>query len=503
MSNYNDQIKLIGKTLMSQNGEVFIERGKAGVKDANGKVLVPAEYDQIEKCSKYIYILRDGYLTLYSPRSIRSWNIENESRGYMYAEKGKLGWKDFYGYILIPAEYDEISRWGDDVFEVQTGSHWHYINCNKEEILTDFAPLGEDEEDDPPFDLYHPDNKILTVQEYVGHNIDSDPNVVNLDGVWVRLSRKTGREISEMLVNQEDEYPMREEDLMMFNNSFSYEYNVYLMHSYAERGVCDCLRQAYKMGAFDSSWYYLVKMWKASGEEPLAAELRAIRYSIGKSHQLGKMHFALGHDSSLGPGETKMLIVTHYNERCFPPSIEFKWADFLCEQSLENIKANIPELRRIVKETYLPEYINEVWWDMLHDRINDISYNSQRSWEETERVLDYFKKDDTAYLRGVHWAVECLMECDTSKVDPYFYINKLKWLIENGALVNFIKKGETGLDLLNKPPRTFLNDHPVSNDIISECKKMMIQYGALTMKELIKKESLNNDYLVELQRMRQ
>ena len=264
MSNYIDQIKLIGKTLMSQNGEVFIERGKAGVKDANGKVLVPAEYDQIEICSKYIYILRDGYLTLYSPHSIRSWNIENESRGYMYAENGKLGWKDPNGKILIPAEYNEISRWGDDVFEVQSGSHWHYINCNMEEILTDFEPM--DEEEVPPFDLYHPDNKILTVQEYVGHKIDSDPNVVNLDDVWVRLSRKTGREISEMLVNQEDEYPMKEDDLMMFNNSFSYEYNIYLMHSYTPKGVCDCLRQAYKMGAFNSSWYYLVKVWKASGK---------------------------------------------------------------------------------------------------------------------------------------------------------------------------------------------------------------------------------------------
>ena len=501
---YHNEIDKIGKTLRFHPDEVSLyrENGKVGVRNTDGSIFYPAQFDQIELCEKYVYFLKDGYLTLYSPTSIRSCNIENEGRGYIYASDGKLGWKDHDGNILIPALYDEISRWGENVYEVLSGNHWHYVNSDLEEILTDFTQLDEDEDDEPPFDLYHPNNKVLTVQEYVGHEVDDDPNVVNIDGEWMRLTRKTGREIFEMLVNSEDEYPMADEDLRLFNNSFSYEYNVYLLSSKSEKGICDCLRQAYKMRANSNSWYYIVKVWKAPGEEPSAGELRAIRYSIGKSEQLGRLEFALGHDDSLEVGETKMLMVTHYNERCFPPSIEFNWTDFLNEQSLDTIKANIPELRKIVEDTYQPEYIKEVWWDMLHNRINDINYDANRSWEETERVCDYFKKDDTSYLRGVHWCVERFMDCNTSEKDPYFYINKLRWLLENGANVNFFKEGETGMDLLNKQPRTLLNDHPVGEKMIEDCKRVMRQYGGLTMKELLRVESENNDYRVELSRMR-
>ena len=501
---YINEIKKIGMTLRFHPDEVSLyrENGKVGVCDTDGSIIYSAQFDQIEICEKYVYFLKGGYLTLYGPTSIRCWNIENEERGYIYANNGKLGWKDHDGSILIPPLYDEISRWGDNVYVVLSGDHWHYINNNMEEILTDFTRLEEDEEGKPPFGFSHLNNKILTVQEYVGHEVVEDRNVVYLDGVWMRLSRKTGREISEMLVNSEDEYPMTEDDLRLFNNSFSYEYNVYLLHSKSEKGICDCLRQAYKMRANSNSWYYLVKVWKAPGEEPSAGELRAIRYSIAKSEQLGRLEFALGHDDSLQAGETKMLMVTHYNERCFPPSIEFKWTNFLNKHSLDTIKANIPKLRKIVENKYRPEYIEEVWWDMLHDRINDINCHANRSWEETERVLDYFKNKDTTYLYGVHWCVERFMACDMSKTDPYFYINKLRWLLKNGANVNFIKVGETGMDLLNKQPKTLLNDFPVTESMINECKRLMRQYGAMTMKELVASESENNDYRIELSRMR-
>ena len=500
---YNAEFKKIGNMLMFHPDDVnfYWENGKVGLIKSDGSIFHPAEFNQIEVCEKYIYFLKDGLVTLYQPTHIRSWNLEYETKGYIYAYNGKLGWKDSKGEILIPAKYDEISRWGEDVYEVLSGDHWHYINGDLMEILTDFTQLEGDEDDEPPFDLYHPNNKVLTVQEYIGHKVNSDPNVINLDGTWVRLCRKTGREISEMLVNSEDECPMTEDNLRLFNNSFSYEYGVYLMHSKSEKGVCDCLRQACRMGAYNTSWYYLVKVWKAPGMEPSAGELRAIRYSIAKSRQLGRLEFALGHDCSLEPRETKMIIVTHYNERCFPPDIEFDWTDFLNEKSLDEITAYIPVLKKTIEETYLPEYIKEVWWDMLHDRINDINYDPNRSWEETERVIGFFKKDDTSYLRGVNWCVERFMDCDTSKTDPYIYINKLKWLLENDANVNFIERGETGLDLLNKKPDTFLNKSPVTESMIEECKQLMRQHGALTMKELIREESQNTDYQVELSRM--
>lgn len=506
---YNDkEIKVIGEKMMYHSDEVilFVEEGKVGIKNLDGSILVPADYDQIEKCEKYIYILQDDYLSLYSKRNIHGMNIHTHDNGYMFAKNGKLGWKDANGEILISAQYDDIQRWGKDFYVVQTGKHWHYINGNMEDLLSndddDEESIENDYDELPPFNFSVSNNKVITIQEYVGHEVKGDKYVVTVDDEWVRLSLMTGKEIAETLVNPHDEYPMTNDALNMFNNSFSYEFNAYLMYSDKEKGICDCLRQAYKMRANGNSWYYLVKVWKAPGEEPLAGELRALRYAIDRSRRLGVLQFALGHDESLKSGETKMLMVTHYNERCFPPSIEFEWTDFLNEQPLDIIKANIPELRKRVESTYLPEYIDEVWWDMLHDRIDEIRYDASRSWEETERVLDYFKENDTAYVNGVYWTVELFMDCDMTKTDSYFYIKKLEWLLKNGANVNVYKRGKTGLDLLDQPPRDFLNEKPVDEQTIEECKKVMFQYGALTMKELKKQESLNDDYRIELCRMK-
>lgn len=506
---YNDkEIKIIGEQMMFHSDDIFLfhENGKVGIKNLDGSMLVPAEYDQIEKCEKYIYILQDDYLFLFGERNIHGMNIHTHDNGYMFAKNGKLGWKDIDGNILIPALYDEIQRWGKDLYVVQTGKRWHYINGNMVDLLSSSDDEEESVEDDynefPPFNFSASNNKVLTIQEYVGHEVDGDDHVVTVDDEWERLSLKTGTEIAEMLVNPHDELPMTKDDLRLFNNSFSYEFNAYLMYSNKEKGICDCLRQAYKMRANGNSWYYIVKVWKAPGEEPLADELRALRYAIDRSRQLGELQFALGHDESLKSGETKMLMITHYNERCFPPSIEFEWTNFLNEQPLDVIKVYIPELRKRVESTYLQDYIDEVWWDMLHDRIDEIRFDTNRTWEETERVLDYLKENDTAYVNGVYWTVELFMDCDMTKTNPYFYIRKLEWLLKNGANVNVYKQGKTGLDLLNQPPRDFLNDKPVDERAITECKKVMLQYGALTMKELKKQESLNNDYMIELGRMK-
>ena len=139
---------------------------------------------------------------------------------------------------------------------------------------------------------------------------------------------------------------------------------------------------------------------------------------------------------------------------------------------------------------------------MLHDRIDEIHFDTNRTWEETERVLDYLKENDTVYVNSVYWTVELFMDCDMTKTDPNFYIRKLEWLLKNGANVNVYKQGKTGLDLLNLPPRVFLNEKPVDERAITDCKKLMLQYGALTMNDLKKQESLNNDYRIELGRMK-
>ena len=65
---YNDkEIMKIGEQMMFHPDEVvlFHENGKIGIKNLDDSILIPAKYDQIEKCEKYIYILQDDYLSIW------------------------------------------------------------------------------------------------------------------------------------------------------------------------------------------------------------------------------------------------------------------------------------------------------------------------------------------------------------------------------------------------------------------------------------------------------
>ena len=218
---YNDkEIKKIGEQMMFHPDEVilFHENGKIGIKNLDDSILIPAKYDQIEKCEKYIYILQDDYLSLYGEHNLHGMNIHTHDNGYMFARNGKLGWKDVDGSILIPAQYDEIQRWGKELYVVQTGKRWHYINGNMEDLLNsgDDDSVEDDYNELPPFIFSASNNKVLTIQEYVGHKVDGDDHVVTVDDEWERLSLKTGAEIAEILVNPHDELPMTKDDLRLF-----------------------------------------------------------------------------------------------------------------------------------------------------------------------------------------------------------------------------------------------------------------------------------------------
>lgn len=54
---YNNEIDKIGKMLRFHPDEVSLyrEKGKVGVRNTDGSVFYPAQFDQIEVCEKYVY----------------------------------------------------------------------------------------------------------------------------------------------------------------------------------------------------------------------------------------------------------------------------------------------------------------------------------------------------------------------------------------------------------------------------------------------------------------
>lgn len=493
-------LSLDSKKLMRYNPSdvEFTENGKLGWKTKKGEILIPAEYDQIEKCANVLYVRKGNDFELYfSNGSAEAYSYFYE-KGSFFVENKKFGWRKG-DQIIIPAIYDYIHSWGDSLFIVTLDGKHFYVNEKNERVLTNIRHFEGEEDMDVPFNFSVSENSVLTISEYIGHQVKNDPNVVRMD-TWVRLDRISHKEIMQLLINPDDEAPIDEKELENYNSQFSYEFNAYLAKSKAKGGIKDCLEKMGKMCAYSNSWFYIIKVWKAKGEEPTAEELRYLRYFIKGKNRIGSIVFALGHDSSLKAGETKMLMLTHYNEECFPPSFQFDWYEYVNKHTLSEIKEQMKVQRKTVEEKILSDYIEEVWQNHFTGVISDMRYCANRNWDETAKVLDFFKQYDDSYQYCVKSTVDDLYNyCESNSVETdEFLLNKLRWLLENGSDVNVHSHNKTALDVISENTSAKSEFH-YNAESIDRCLELLHQYGAKTIKEIQKEESANTDYRVELE----
>ena len=156
----------------------FTENGKIGWRTKEGKILIPAEYDQIEKCAESLY-LRDGdeyeiYYLEYGAESYR----HDYKEGSFFVENGKFGWRKEDKVIISP-NYDYLSQWGS-IFCVKQDGRCFYLNDKEEEVLTQVRHFNGETDEDFPFKSRSNDKSILTTYEYVGHEVQGEPNVVKI-----------------------------------------------------------------------------------------------------------------------------------------------------------------------------------------------------------------------------------------------------------------------------------------------------------------------------------
>jgi hypothetical protein len=493
-------LSLDSKKLMRYNPSdvEFTENGKLGWKTKKGEILIPAEYDQIEKGANVLYVRKGNDYELYFSNGGAEAYSHFYENGSFFVENKKFGWRKG-DQIIIPAIYDYIHSWGDYLFVVTLDGKHFYVNEKNERVLTNIRHFDGEDEEEIPFNFSVSENSVLTISEYVGHQVKNDPNVVRMYS-WVRLDRISHEEIMQMLINPDDEAPINEKELENYNSHFSYEFNAYIAKSKAKRGIQDCLDKMGKMCAYSNSWFYVIKVWKAEGEEPTAEELRYLRYFIEGKNRIGNIVFALGHDPSLKAGETKMLMLTHYNEECFPPSFQFDWYKYVNEHTLSEIKDQMKVQRKTVEENIDSDFIEEVWQNHLTGIISGMKYRASRSWDETTKVLDFFKQYDDSYQYCVKSTVDDLFnywESNSIETDE-FLLNKLRWLLENGSDVNVHSHNKTALDVIRE--NTSSKEHMKYNaESIERCLELLHQYGAKTIKDIQEEESANTDYCVELE----
>ena len=493
-------LSLNSKKLMRYNPSdvEFTENGKLGWKTKNGEILIPAEYDQIEKGANVFYVRKGNDYELYFSNGCAEGGGHFYEDGSFFVENKKFGWRKS-DQIIIPAIYDYIHSWGDCLFVVTLDGHHFYVNEKNERVLTNIRHFDGEDEREIPFNFSVSENSVLTISEYVGHEVKNDPNVVKIC-TWVRLDRISHEEIMQMLINPDDEAPITEKELENYNSQFSYEFNAYLAKSKAKGGIKDCLDKMGKMCAYSNSWFYIIKVWKAESEEPSAEELRYLRYFIEGKNRIGSIVFALGHDSNLKAGETKMLMLTHYNEECFPPSFQFDWYEYVNEHTLSEIKEQMKAQRKIVEEDIDSDYIEEVWQNHFTGIISGMRYSASRSWDETAKVLDFFKQYDDSYQYCVKSTVGSLFNyCRSNSIETdEFLLNKLRWLLENGSDANVHNHNKTALDVVSENTSANSEFH-YNDESIEPCLELLHQYGAKTIKEIQKEESENTDYRVELE----
>ena len=494
------------------NGTIVQKDGKYGMIDPQGKEVLPCVFDQIEKLRESVFgRLNDSYWEFRIYRGGHTILRGNYSDTGFYVKNGKKGWQ-VDGKAVVPAIYDDIQRWNDsNYYEVLQNGKWSYVKENGDPVLTRVREI-EGVDATVPFPFFTHENDVLVLQEYVGHEDEEDNNVVLMDGVWQRLDRISGKEICQLLVNPEDEKPMTDADLEEFNNNFSYEYAAYQVTSSEPQGVIDCLKKLQSMDLHSNSWHYIVKVWKPVGEAPTAEELRFLRYEIAEHEQLGKLHFAFGRDKNLRPGESKMFVVTHYNERCWPPTWEMHWWGERSELSLTQIKRRLKELRKIINKDVLDPYKEEVWNDIRNGNIYGITYSEKRTWRETVKVLEYFKELDPHSIGNLYHEADEINRTLTWKSPSRraicaFHFRKLKWLLENGADINAHHHNLTALDFLVGNAKNTLLDKFFAKDKVyneqmrAKITTFLIEHGAKTMQQIKEEEAKNKDYRVELQRM--
>lgn len=491
-------------------GKIVESNGMYGAVNDNGEEVLPCVFDQVEKLRSSVFGRKgDSYWEF---RQCGSSTIrDNYGKTGFFVENGMKGWRED-GKIIIPACYDEINQFShSNLYQVLKDGKWFYINRERTPVLTNIRAIdGTDHE--IPFPFHANENDVLVLQEYVGHEDANDNNVVLLNGVWQRLDRMSGKEIADLLDNPDDEKPLNQKDLELFNNKFSYEFAAYQVTSNDESGIMDCLKKLQSMGLHGNTWHYIVKVWKHIGENPSAEELRFLRYQIEEHGQLGKLNFSLAHDESLMPGETKMFVVTHYNERCWPAEWEFDWWEKRNEFALIDIKKHLTKLHKIINKHVLDPFKEEVWEDQLWGCIYSCKYNKNRSWKETVKVLEYFKKKGSAIINGIRKEAEAMSatlhyKTQFSRAKCRFHIRKLMWLLENGADVNAHYDNYTGLDYLNGNYKYLWEDDFSTKDkaYIDKMKEkfinILLEHGAKTLQQVREEESHNEDYKVELQRM--
>jgi hypothetical protein len=489
----------------ARRGIIFEENDLYGLKDSDGTVTFPAENTFIGKCSEYVFLLKpNGEYVKISPGCTESGYLMEKDRPYI--KDGKVGFKA-EGVVIIPPIYDFImKKFGDTVFYAVKNGREMYLDDTGREVLTRVRRFKGEPRQCSPFWLCTNIFDGVTMMSYIGHPIADNPNVIRIDNNWVELERYSKEEVMQMLINPSDDLALTSESLKTLCNDFSYEYSFYMATGNGYNGLSDCLQQFKDMGVFCNSWYYVIKIWQAKDEYIQADQLRMFESQLTKMCMkrglLGKPLFAVGHDDKLAAGKVSVLLITLYNERCWPADFEFEWSDKCKELSLPALMGEVPDLKETIRNRVFDKYKGEVFNDQIRNCIENLMYHKGIAWDDTEAALNYFADLGSSTNRCLHKFAGRLSKCASAGTEAnvdelLFFINASIWALNRNVEPNYCWNRKSVLDNVNS---IYRNHFPttVANKI-DELRNMLLARGAKTYNQLITERKNNKDYYKELE----
>lgn len=168
----------------------------------------------------------------------------------------------------------------------------------------------------------------------------------------------------------------------------------------------------------------------------------------------------------------------------YTPIIEWNEEDTL---SLEQVKRRVTNLRKIVDEGLLEDFTEDEWKLLMRDGLYSMVYHPKRSWNETVKVMEYFKSlgapiedgawvvaDQMADTVEEHFTPERKRQCN-------FLYRKMEWILENGANVNGQENSRRILDFFA------YSDDDGLDDLFSEQDAAYVKKICNKTMELLKK----------------
>ncbi len=437
----------------TENAVKFQENGLWGMKTPEGEVIIPAKYLQIERCRLFLYCLEENKSRKYYQDGKCAICDDLKSDNNFY-ENGKVGLKDDDGNVIFPAEYDKVYQYYEsDIYYTLKDGEYHYYNVNKEEILTDVKPIEGSLIELEPFLIdARRDTKVVVTKQIVEKGYG--PNTALVNGKWVNFDRFAKLEARD-IIGKCEVIPIPKDAFYWYECEDAYDFRGYCAFAKGKNALIDCYNQISELGP---SWLIITKVWVSDKTIFDIDDYKKFfsMFPNGEEKHTNFMNVGFGYDSNLQPDEVRVLQISYYVDR-WPASEEMNWWKAIDECTLEETKIARQKLEDMIVEDgkeYGPEIEDMLRKENFGRSVGVYNRKTLSCKEEFEKI-DYLIGEGltiedslselTRNLSPMGSYCEDVEDFPTTK-DLSFIHSKIRFLIERGSDVNYIKYDKTSLD---------------------------------------------------------